>query len=94
MPDNNKYPFSKEKQEKAIKWLEEKWKNKQCECCGENDWEVLDHLVTPVRYDESGISLSNVRLIPQIIIVCINCGYTKYFNSVIMGIVDSGKKRD
>lgn len=38
---NNRY-FDKQKQEKALKWLEDKWpKNKRkCEICGNEHWQL------------------------------------------------------
>ncbi len=38
--------FNKEKQAKALKWLEEKWpkSKRQCEICGNEHWTLADDL--------------------------------------------------
>lgn len=90
MSEKNKdHFFSKEKQEKATKWLNDKLQNKKCECCGDNTWHVADFLVAPPRF-ESGTILGG-KVMPQVAIICNNCGNTKYFNAIKMGIIDGEK---
>lgn len=86
MSNSNKEPFfSKEKQDKALQWLSEKWGNRTCECCGQNNWNIADMLVAPPTF-EGGMTLGG-KTMPQVVVTCTNCGNTKHFNAVIMGVV-------
>jgi hypothetical protein len=83
---NEKTYFDSEKQEQVLKWLEEKWTNRTCECCGNTSWSVTDFLVAPPRY-EDGFRFGG-KIAPQITAVCNQCGNTKFFNAVMMGLID------
>lgn len=89
---NNKY-FSKEKQEKALKWLEEKWKKdrRACEVCGNDQWTLIEDLVMPLPFVGGDITLGG-NSYPHILITCINCGNSKLFNAVALKIVGQGKE--
>jgi len=85
---NDKY-FDKEKQAKALKWLEDKWpaKHRDCEICKKQDWNISQHIVAPPTFTEtSSLSVGGFTY-PQFMLLCNNCGNTKYFNAVISGIV-------
>lgn len=69
--------LDKEKQEKALKWVKEKWSN-ACECCGSRNWSLADDLM---MFTGEG------NIYPHILIICINCGNAKLFNAVVMGVV-------
>ena len=75
--------FDKEKQEKALKWVKEKWGN-ACECCGSRTWSLADDLV---MFTGKG------NIYPHILITCNGCGYAKYFNAVLMGLGSGETKR-
>lgn len=79
----------REKQEKALKWVKEKWVN-ACECCGSRNWSLADDLV---MFTGEG------NIYPHILIICINCANSKLFNAVVMGVVvekikDKEKKKE
>lgn len=74
--------LDKEKQEKALKWLKEKWTN-ACECCGSRNWSLADDLV---MFTGKG------NIYPHILIICFNCGNAKLFNAVVMGVVVEKQK--
>ena len=87
MSKDNKEPFfNQERQEKALEWLKEKLQNKKCECCGNNNWNIADFIVTSPRF-EDGMVLGG-KMMPHVASTCSNCGNTKFFNAVMMGIVD------
>ena len=93
MTENNKEVFfSKEKQEKARKWLETRWRKRECECCGHNNWLVADFLCVAPRF-EGGISIGG-SVAPQLMVTCINCSNTKFFNAVMMGVVKGKEGND
>lgn len=84
--------FDKEKREKALKWVEEKWSN-ACECCGSGTWSLADDLVMLPPFTVGG------NIYPHILIMCNNCSNAKLFNAVLMGLVvekpkDKEKKKE
>ncbi len=45
---------------------------------------MADHLITPVITDiGGGISLGGVNY-PQLMLICRNCGFTRYFNYLVL----------
>ena len=90
---DNKY-FSVEKQQKALKWLEEKWPigKRCCDLCGKNHWTISGDLVTPLLFVGGGLAVGG-NAYPHILITCLNCGNAKYINAVVAGLVE-GKKED
>lgn len=91
MSEQNNNSFTKEKQEQAIKWLNDRWKNQICECCGGNKWSLNGHLTAPLIFQQNGFQLGGMAY-PSLGVVCSTCGNTKHFNAVVMGLVDGAKK--
>ena len=91
MTENNNNFLPKEKQDQAIKWLNDKWKNQICECCGGRDWTLNGHLTTPINFQQGAFHFGGMAY-PSLGVVCKNCGNTKHFNAVAMGLVDGAKK--
>jgi hypothetical protein len=77
----------KERQEKAAKWLEEKWdtEDKRCPICRSINWGLSD--VVELRKFHNGAILLNDRVYPVFLLICNVCGYTMTFNAQIAGIV-------
>lgn len=82
--------FDEEKQKKVTTWLENKWPNKVCDICNSQNWSVVDFISAPSRY-EKGLVLGG-KIAPQITVVCNNCGNTKFFNAVVIGLIEPEKK--
>lgn len=79
--------FDKDKQEKLRNILISKSKNNLCEFCNENNWTISTELVRPLIYH--GKTFNNALmggLYPKAMIICTNCGNTKFFNAVVLGI--------
>lgn len=57
-----------------------------CPVCNNPDWIIADHVVQPIT------SASNLIIggegYPQIMLVSKQCGYTIYFNAVMIGIIE------
>lgn len=82
--------FSDIQKKQAIAWLESKWKeNRNCDFCGQNQWSLSQDFVTPPVF-EKGIKIGG-KAYPQLMLICNNCGNTKYFNAVIMGLIKEEK---
>lgn len=92
MSDEKKNYFDEAKKQVAIDWFTKKWplQNRACEVCSSSNWSLSEDLVTPVALSAGSLMLGG-RSYPQLMLICKNCGNTKYFNAVIMGIV-SGEK--
>lgn len=85
---NNNY-FDKQKQEKALQWLEEKWplEKRKCEICDNYDWNISQHIIAPAVFSNNFSLSVGGETYPQFMVLCNNCGNTKYINAVISGIV-------
>jgi len=87
MSDVNKAAFfNQERQQKVMKWVNEKWKENKCECCGSNQWILVDKLIVPPIYD-NGIQLGG-PIMPFVVIGCATCGNAKFLSAMITGIMD------
>lgn len=80
--------FDDEKQRKALHWIDQKWPqaNRECEICGAMKWSVSTDFTTPLVFD-GGLHIGG-RSYPTVNVVCENCGNTKYFNAIKMGILE------
>lgn len=77
--------FTKDKQEKFKKWIKDKLGHDlECDCCGSKGWAMMEEIFTFVRFPTKYLSS---RKMPSVIVVCDNCGNTKLFNAVMIGIV-------
>ena len=94
MADDNKEPFfSKEKREQALKHLDATWKNKQCECCQKKNWTLGADIVTPTVLSTGGGVVIGGPQYPAIMVICNNCGNTKFFNAVVSKIIETDNKK-
>jgi predicted nucleic-acid-binding Zn-ribbon protein len=93
MADEKKFSFDDEKQKKAMDWFDQKWSkdNRKCEICSSQNWSLSQDVVMPITYSNKGLELGG-RSYPQVMLTCKNCGNTKYFNTVVMGIIEGEKK--
>lgn len=87
MSENRKI-FNKEKQEKAVKWIDQKCPNLKCECCQQSAWSLAPDLVMPMPFTGSGNIVLGGNSYPLMQLICNTCGNTKIFNAIIMGLVD------
>ena len=84
---SEKKPFFDEvKRERTLLFLNEKWKNKICECCGASSWTLAADIVSTPIMQES-LVLGGPTY-PYVIATCLNCSNTKFFNAVIAGALE------
>lgn len=82
--------LTKDQKEKALQHLKIKWGDGyKCECCGKDHFMLQDHIVAPPLFS-GGLIVGGVAY-PQAMIVCANCGNTKYVNAIMAGIVTPNK---
>lgn len=81
---------SNENQKKALKWLKEKWPEESqiCPVCAEKKFSLPKHVV---MFKTFPISL---KVYPNFLILCQNCGHTYFFNAVIAEIVEKDKQQE
>lgn len=81
--------FDDKRQQKALKWLEEKWPKakRQCEICGNEHWTLAGDLITPLAFSAGNINLGG-NSYPSVLLLCSSCGNSKVFNAVIMKILE------
>ena len=91
MTDNKPY-FDNEKRGKALAWIKQKIPNFECECCKQKHWVISEDITTPVIF-AGGFNLGG-QAYPHVLVTCINCGNTKLFNAVVMGILPPKKIDD
>ena len=86
--------ISKENNKKIRKWFDDKSVTKPCASCGESTFTVVDQFVfSPVFKVDDGLLISGIGGYPQAMVVCNNCGDTRYFNISVMGIKDLLKSK-
>lgn len=67
-----------------------------CPVCGQKHWAANDRVYEARDYLGGGISVGEGRVMPFILVICQDCGYTMWFNAVAAGILESekGKKSE
>ena len=72
--------------------LEKKWRTpKECPICHENQWALGDHIVAPPLYSQGNFVIGGAAY-PVAMLICENCGYTYFFNAVVLGMIPASGK--
>jgi hypothetical protein len=75
----------REKEQKKLIWLNSKWtQSRNCPICNSASWTIDKYSAAVPLWQESTLALSPVY--PLTVIHCTVCGYTMFFNDVIMGL--------
>src|SRR5688572_7582885 len=79
--------LSEEDKQKIAAWLEERWPqaNQHCPVCNDSTWIVADHVVMPLTVGPGGWKPGRPGY-PQVMLISMNCAYTRFFNAALMGI--------
>jgi ribosomal protein S27AE len=88
MPDKDG-KLSPEEKQRAIDWVNVRWvgQNQACPICGDGHWIIGDHLVQPLTVGpENSIQLGGAGY-PQVMLISVKCGYTRFLNAVLIGLV-------
>lgn len=72
-------------QQRALDWINQKWKDKICPICGDMHWTIMS--VMELRQYENGSIIlgGNSVTLPVVPVICNNCGYTRFFNAMMIG---------
>jgi hypothetical protein len=71
--------------QKIVEWLNAKCGQMRCTCCGFGKWEVVGMATLPIVIDLHTTRFFYSQGIPQVAILCTNCGHMIFFNPAIMG---------
>jgi hypothetical protein len=87
--------LSKEQETKAIDWISKKCPTGSytCEICGTGSWLVKGDIVAPMNLINGNMTVGG-NITPQFMIMCQNCGNTKYFNALISGVLEIKNKKE
>lgn len=80
--------------EKFIEYISEKWKNSNCECCGENKWDVVKNVFQLVQFDSEETKGIERKSLPVIAVGCLNCGNLRFTSAIKSGIIKMPKDTD
>jgi len=72
--------------QKIISWLQEKCGQMRCTCCGFSKWELVSVATLPIAFNVHTTRFFYAQGIPQVSVVCLNCGHMLFFSPGIMGL--------
>ena len=93
---NKEGKLTDEEKKQAKDWIEKKWQplQRNCPSCGVPDsWVIADHLVSPPIYRGGDILIGGASY-PQLMLVCMNCAFTFYFNAIVMGLFSVAEEEE
>ncbi len=76
---------------RAVAWIEEKKSIRTCDCCGQNSWTLSEDIVTTPLLTGDRMVFGG-KSYPNVMLICNNCGNTKFFNAVKMGLLAPSKE--
>ena len=78
----------------AREWLQNKWTgDSRCTVCKQNNWSVGDHTVAAVTVNDQGAAIFAGPMYPHVMLICMNCGHTMFFNAALMEVLESIAKQ-
>ena len=84
MPDE-KGKLTADETKKAFSWLKLKLRVRTCPMCGEEDFGLSESIYAMPLSGSGAINLSECA--PAIAMLCSNCGYMRFFNALMAGVV-------
>ena len=83
--------LNNEQQEKLITKLNQVWKNKICEICGQKNWKIDDILFELREFHGGRTVLGSGAIKPLLTISCTSCGNIKIMNAIQLELVEPEK---
>jgi len=75
--------------EKLLDFLNSKWKNNLCACCGQNNWHVWDEAYELRAFRWGNMVIWGAPIIPVVPIICNNCGNTLFVNAIMSWVIEN-----
>lgn len=73
-------------QEKILRWLNEKCGQLRCFCCGMGNFQIAEPATLPVGWETNTGRIHYAIGLPQVSLICSNCGNILNFSLFTMGI--------
>jgi|HubBroStandDraft_6_1064221.scaffolds.fasta_scaffold634066_2 hypothetical protein len=87
MPDSEG-KLTQDEKARVVQRVTSMWRDHTCPHCGNPNWLVGDHLVQPITLGpNNSIQLGGGAGYPQVMLISVGCGYTRFFNAVVLGIL-------
>jgi hypothetical protein len=80
-------PLAPDFKDKLLAALSKRGINPLCECCGKNDWTVIDQAVSVQITDLSGNLRIPAPQVPSAGLVCNNCGNIRLFALGVLNLL-------
>lgn len=86
--------FDMEQKQKTIELLKIKWKDANnesighCSICGVKNWQLSSDIIGCVTSINGAINFNPYNFYPMILLICQSCGYSLFFNALILGLID------
>lgn len=73
---------------KVREWLKRfpESENTACPVCKSQEWLIAEHVVQPITVTHGNAFMMGGIGYPQVMLISLPCGYTRFMNSVVMGI--------
>jgi hypothetical protein len=92
MPDKDG-KLTPEDRQKVIEWMGAHGKgDPRCPICLSEKWMIAEFLVQPMTIGGNHSLQLGGGGLPNIVLISDPCGYTRYLNAVLVGLVEGGKK--
>ena len=91
MPDE-RGKLSPAEERTVVQWLKDSgWTDANiCPISLHAEWSISEHIVFPITYAGGAIRLGG-EVVPFVMVRCEDCGYTRFFNAVMMGLLPPSK---
>ncbi len=86
-------PLNSEQLDCVKEWIEERSPVLSCSGCSGRDWSIQNELAFALLIDADDGQISQRKGYPMVAVTCKNCGYTVFFNAILMGIMPQAKKQ-
>jgi hypothetical protein len=92
MPDDSG-KLTPEQKQYVLDWTKKHWKSSgACPICGSTNWNIGDHLVLPITLGKDSSLMLGGPGYPHVLLISNPCGYTIFFNAVIMQLPSVDQK--
>jgi hypothetical protein len=88
--------LTEEDRAKVVAWLSQypKAADSQCPLCSSPEWMVAEYLVQPITLGpNTSLQLGGIGY-PQVMLISNPCGYTRFVNAVIVGVLPGSKPEE
>jgi predicted nucleic-acid-binding Zn-ribbon protein len=78
-------PLSAQQQQKLTNHLNLKWTNRNCTCCGNNNWGISPDIIFNPSFDAGNINMGSGKTF--VVLTCNNCHHVVLFGAQEIGLI-------